>query len=158
MYICSHAHLRTDHRFLVVEPVHPDQVYDLTWLLVFFRFILKFNGVMLSVVGIVPIDNEAPVVTLSISRFAGPTRFFEGAHRGRVCMCAFLGVSVLSCVVSVCVSNWVSQKKNPRTPPIISMFIHFVRKKALFGTIYLKPISSKKISTWFESKLIPQES
>ena len=53
---------------------------------------------MLSVVGDVPVDSEAPMVTLSISRFAGPTRFFGGTHRGRVCVRAFIGVSVCSCI------------------------------------------------------------
>jgi hypothetical protein len=52
---------------------------------------------MFSVVGDVSIDSEAPVVTLSISRFADSTRFFGGAHKGRVCVRAFLGVSVRSC-------------------------------------------------------------
>ena len=51
-----------------------------------------FNGVVLSVVGDVPVDSEAPVVTSSISPgFAGPV--FEDAHRGRVCVRAFIGVS-----------------------------------------------------------------
>ena len=52
-----------------------------------------FNDVVLSVVGDVPFDSEAPVVTSSISPggFAGPV--FEDAYRGRVCMCVFIGVS-----------------------------------------------------------------
>ena len=44
-------------------------------------FISGFNGVILSVVGDVPIDNEAPVVTSSISRFTSLIQFFGGAHR-----------------------------------------------------------------------------
>ncbi len=51
---------------------------------------------MLSVVGDVPVDSETPVVTSSISlEFAGPV--FEDAHRGRVCVRVFLGVS--ACVL-----------------------------------------------------------
>ena len=53
-------------------------------------------------VGDVPVDSEAPVVTSSISRFAGQTQFFRGAHRDRVrveCACVqFIGVSVRSCI------------------------------------------------------------
>ena len=49
-------------------------------------------------VGEVSVDSEASVVTSSISRFAGPTQFFEGAHRGRVCVRAFIEVSVRSCM------------------------------------------------------------
>nr|BAD36319.1 unknown protein [Oryza sativa Japonica Group] len=51
-----------------------------------------FNTVVLSVVGDVPVDGEAPVVILSISPgFAGPV--FEDAYRGRVCVRVFIGVS-----------------------------------------------------------------
>ena len=60
-----------------------------------------FNSVVLSVVGDVSVDSEAPVVTSSISPgfITGPV--FEDAHRGE---CA--------CVVSVCVVLCNSQKKN----------------------------------------------
>jgi len=47
------------------------------------------------VVGDVPVNSEAPAVTSSISRFAGPTQFFGGAHRDRVCVHAFIRVSAL---------------------------------------------------------------
>jgi len=53
---------------------------------------------MLSVVGDVRIDSEMPMVTSSISRFVGPTRLFEGAHKGRVCMHAFIRVRVSVCM------------------------------------------------------------
>ncbi len=54
---------------------------------------LRFNGIVLLVVGDVLVDSETPMVTLSISPgFTGPV--FEDAHRGRVCMCVFIGVSV----------------------------------------------------------------
>jgi hypothetical protein len=49
-----------------------------------FLFIPGFNGAILSVVGNVPVNSETPMVTSSISRFASPTQFFGGAHRGRV--------------------------------------------------------------------------
>ncbi len=53
---------------------------------------LGFNGVVLSVVGDIPVDSEAPVVISLISPgFAGPV--FEDAHRGRVCVRVFIGVS-----------------------------------------------------------------
>jgi hypothetical protein len=46
-----------------------------------------FNGFVLSVVGDVLIDNEAPVVTLSISSRGFLGMVFEGAHRvGSACM------------------------------------------------------------------------
>jgi hypothetical protein len=50
----------------------------------------------------VPVDNEAPVVTLRISRSAG-AQSFRGAHRGRVCVCVlFIGVSVRACCERLC--------------------------------------------------------
>jgi hypothetical protein len=47
-----------------------------------------------SVGGDVPVDSEAPVVTLLISRSSLSAQYFGGAHTGRVCVCAFIGVSV----------------------------------------------------------------
>ena len=54
--------------------------------------ILEFNGIVLSVVGDVPIDSET-LVTSSISSrgFVGPV--FEGTHRDRVCVHAFIQMS-----------------------------------------------------------------
>ena len=44
----------------------------------------------------VSVDNEAPVVTSGIFRSAG-AQSFGGAHRGRVCVRVFIGVSVRAC-------------------------------------------------------------
>jgi len=60
------------------------------------RFIPEFNGAMLSVVNDVSVDSEAPMVTSSILRFTSPTRFFEGAHKSRMCIHMFIGLSVCS--------------------------------------------------------------
>ena len=50
---------------------------------------------MLLVVGDVLIDNEVPVVTLSILRFVGLTWFFESTYRDRcVCVRVFIGISL----------------------------------------------------------------
>jgi len=65
---------------------------------------------MLSVVGNVAVHSEAPMMTSSISRFASPTRFFGGAHRGRVCVCVHRAECTLM-FVNVYVCNWISQKK-----------------------------------------------
>jgi hypothetical protein len=62
------------------------------------EFIPRFNGVIFLVVGDVPVDSETSVMTSSISRFADPTQFFGGAHRDRVCVHAFIAVSVRSCL------------------------------------------------------------
>ena len=74
------------------------QVPDLTECSYFPKLILGFNDAMLLVVNNVPINSEAPVMTSSISRFAGPTRFFGDAHRDRVCVCAFIEMSARSCI------------------------------------------------------------
>jgi hypothetical protein len=47
---------------------------------------------VLSVVGDVPVDNEASVVTSSMLGFAGTV--FEDTPRGRVCVRVFIGMSV----------------------------------------------------------------
>jgi hypothetical protein len=48
------------------------------------------------VVSGVPVDDEAPLVTSRISRFAG-VQSFGGAHRGRVCVRVFIWVIVRAC-------------------------------------------------------------
>jgi hypothetical protein len=48
------------------------------------------------VVSDVPVDDEAPVVTSRISRSTGAQSFGD-AHRGRVCVCVFIVVSVRAC-------------------------------------------------------------
>jgi hypothetical protein len=51
-----------------------------------------------SVGGDVPVDSEAPVVTSSISRSNPLAQSSGGAHRDRVCVCAFIEVSVCACM------------------------------------------------------------
>jgi hypothetical protein len=53
------------------------------------------------VVSDVPVDDEAPVVTSRISRSVG-AQSFGGAHRGRVCVRVFIGVSVRACCEGQC--------------------------------------------------------
>ena len=61
--------------------------------------------------GDVPVDSEAPVVTSSISRPDPPAQYLGGAHRGRVCVRAFIGVSVCM-YVSACVILCFAKKKD----------------------------------------------
>jgi hypothetical protein len=60
------------------------------------------------VVGVVPVDDEAPVVTSRISRSAG-AQSFGGAHRDRVSIRVFIGVSVRACCE--CLRSTVSISK-----------------------------------------------
>jgi hypothetical protein len=50
------------------------------------------------VVGDVPIDNEVPGVTSSISISNLPAQSSGGAHRGGVCVCTFIGMSIYACI------------------------------------------------------------
>ena len=62
---------------------------------------------ILSVGGDVSVDSEASVVTSSISRPNPPAQTLGGAHKGRVCMCAFIGVGAYTyceCLRLYCVS------------------------------------------------------
>lgn len=54
------------------------------------------------------VDNEAHVVTLLISRFNGPTRFFGGAHRGIVCVHVFVALGSSEVLIGVrCVRAFI---------------------------------------------------
>jgi hypothetical protein len=63
--------------------------------------------------GNIPVDSKTPVVTSSISRSDLPAQSFEGAHRGRVCVCAFIGMSAYACMWALAL-HLVSQKKKLR--------------------------------------------
>ena len=91
----------------MVEPVQPGSSPRLD------------NDAILSVVCDVPVDSEAPMVTSSISRFAGPTQFFGGVHRGRVCVRAFIrvtsevliGVECVRVFIGMSVCSFIAKKK-----------------------------------------------
>jgi hypothetical protein len=72
------------------------------------------------VVSDVPVDDETPLVTSGISRSAG-AQSFGGAHRGRVYVRVFIGVSVCACCVVMCNSKKKIIKKTrharARPPP-----------------------------------------
>jgi len=81
-----------------VESVHPGSSLRLDTDARIFLNLFQNLTAKLLVIDDMSLDNETSVVTSSISRFTGPTRFFECAHRGRVCMHVFIGVSVRSCL------------------------------------------------------------
>ena len=81
---------------MATEPVHQVQVLTGSGCSYFSEYILRFNGAVFSVVDDVPVDSEASVVTSSISRFASSTQFFGDAHRGKVCVRAYVHRDTLS--------------------------------------------------------------
>jgi hypothetical protein len=71
--LAYHNLFGTKDYVVVVAAAHSGS--DLTQVLVFFLFILKFNSVILSIVSDVPLENETSVVTSLILKFTG------GAYR-----------------------------------------------------------------------------
>jgi hypothetical protein len=71
------------------------------------------------VVSDVTVDDEAPVVTSRISRFIG-AQSFGGAHRGRVCVRVFIGVSMCACCERLRCTVWIL-KKSPTALASLSM-------------------------------------
>jgi hypothetical protein len=70
------------------------------------------------VVSDIPVDDEAPLVTSGISRSVS-AQSFGGAHRGRVCVRVFIGVSVrvccerLRCTMSFSKREEEARKRDP---------------------------------------------
>jgi hypothetical protein len=60
--------------------------------------------------GDVPVNSEMLLVIDFVNIKINPAQSFRGAHRGRVCVRVFLGVSVRTCM-SICVCT-VFLKKN----------------------------------------------
>jgi hypothetical protein len=60
--------------------------------------------------GDVPIDSDALLVTDFVNLKIKPAQSFEDAHRGRVCVRVFIGVSARTCM-SICVCTVFLKKK-----------------------------------------------
>jgi hypothetical protein len=78
-----------------VELIHQVQILDLT-------LVLHLRLIILSVGDDVPVDSEALLVTDFVNLKIKPAQSFRCAHRSRVCMCVFIGVSIHTCM-SICV-------------------------------------------------------
>jgi hypothetical protein len=64
--------------------------------------VLYLRLIILSVGGDVPVDSETLLVTDFMNLKIKPAQSFEGAHRGRVCVRVFIGVSARACM-NICV-------------------------------------------------------
>jgi hypothetical protein len=64
---------------------------------------LHLRLIILSVGGDVPVDSVALLVTDFVNLKIKPAQFFRGAHRGRVCVRVFIGMSDRTCMsIYVC--------------------------------------------------------
>jgi hypothetical protein len=64
--------------------------------------VLHLRLIILSVGGDVPVDSEILLVTDFMNLKIKPPQCFRCAHKGRVCVCVFIGVSAHTCM-SICV-------------------------------------------------------
>jgi hypothetical protein len=89
----------------------------------------------------IPVDDEAPLVTSGISRSAG-AQSFRGAHRGRVCVRVFIGVSVRACCERLRCAVSFSKKKEHCScsgPQTLQIFRTITEKIGFFiRELYLK--------------------
>jgi hypothetical protein len=81
--------------FLVVEPTHPDSNPRFDVGITYLRLII------LSVVGDVPVYTRRSLTDFMNLKIKS-TQSFGGAHRVRVCMRVFIGVSARACM-SICI-------------------------------------------------------
>jgi hypothetical protein len=82
-------------RFLIMKLIH-------SGLNIIFDMSVTFTANILSVVGDVPIDSETLLVTDFVNLNIKPAQSFEGAHKGKMCVCMFIEVSARTCM-SICV-------------------------------------------------------
>jgi hypothetical protein len=71
---------------------------------------LHLRLIILSVGGDISVDSDTLLVTDFVNLKIKPAQSFRGAHRSRVCMRVFIGVSARTCI-NICVST-VFLKKN----------------------------------------------
>jgi hypothetical protein len=69
--------------------------------------------IILSVGGDVPVNNDVLLVTNFINLKIKLTQSFGCAHRGRICMCVFIGVSAHTCM-SICICIVFLKKGIPK--------------------------------------------
>jgi hypothetical protein len=69
--------------------------------------------IIILVVVDVPVDNESFLVIDSVNLKIKPTQSFRYAHRGRVCVHVFIGMSTHTCM-SMCVSTVFQKNKKER--------------------------------------------
>jgi hypothetical protein len=82
--------------------------------------VLHLRLIILSVGGDVPIDGEVLWVTNFVNLKIKPAQSFRGAHRDRVCMRVFIGVSTHTCMsiyiytmfLKKIYENWKSSKES----------------------------------------------
>jgi hypothetical protein len=60
--------------------------------------VLYLQLIILSVEGDVPVDSKSLLVTDFVNLNIKSAQSFRGAHRGRVCVCVFIGVSAHMCM------------------------------------------------------------
>ena len=83
--------------FCVVEPAHLCSSPRLDMgARIYLKLFQDLTGDVISVVRDVPVNSEAPVVTLSTSRYAGPS--ISEVLIGVGCVCMFVGASVRTCL------------------------------------------------------------
>jgi hypothetical protein len=70
---------------------------------------LYLRLIILSVGGDVPVDSETFLVTDFLNLKIKPAQSYEDAHRDRVCVHVFIGVSVHTCM-SICVCTLFLKK------------------------------------------------
>jgi hypothetical protein len=73
--------------------------------------VLYLRLIILSVGGDVPIDSKMILVTDFINLKIKPAQSFRCAHRGRVCVHVFIGVSAHTCM-SICVCTVFLKKSS----------------------------------------------
>jgi hypothetical protein len=74
--------------------------------------------------GDVPVDSDALLVTDLVNLKIKPAQSFGGAHRGRVCVRVFIGVSAHTCM-SICVCTVFLKKTRQIIEKMALRFIMF---------------------------------
>jgi hypothetical protein len=107
------------------------------------------------VVSDVPVDDEAAVVTSRISISAGAQSFRGGAHRGRVCVHVFIGVSVYACCERLRCTVSISTTKKSESKTISS--VHLCPSTfAPSPVLRLHPAQSPPLNIFFQPRNCPR--
>jgi hypothetical protein len=70
--------------------------------------------------GDVPVDSDVILVTNFVNFKIKPAQSFKCAHKGRVCVCVFIGMRARTCMI-ICVCTVFLKKKSCKTNAVCTI-------------------------------------
>jgi hypothetical protein len=99
---------------------------------------LHLRLIIFSVGGDVPVDSETLLVIDFVNLKIKLAQSFECAHKSRVCVCVFIGVSVHTCMnICVCTVFLKKERYIGKYPDQYASLLHINKRNIVHHYVYL---------------------